>query len=80
LQLKYDIKILGITISFGNTTLQNGINNTQIVMNALNWDVPIYGGSGHSILQKFYTDNYFGEDGISGFQSSLLDTELKNLN
>jgi hypothetical protein len=36
-------------------------------MNALNWDVPIFGGLGHSILQKFYSDGYFGDDGISGF-------------
>ena len=47
-------------------------------MNALNWDVPIFGGLGHSILQKFYSDGYFGDDGISGFQSSLLKTDLNN--
>lgn len=61
-----NIKVKGITIANGNTSVENGCRNTLLVLKTLNrLDIPIYAGAESSMLIKpGYYPKFHGSDGF----------------
>lgn len=65
-EANFNIKVKGITIANGNTTVENGCRNILLLLKTLNrLDVPVYAGAESSLLVKpgFYT-KFHGDDGF----------------
>lgn len=63
---KFNLKVQGITIVNGNTSIEHGSQNTLLVLKTLGrLDVPVYLGAESSLLHKrgFYTHHH-GTDGF----------------
>jgi inosine-uridine nucleoside N-ribohydrolase len=45
-----ECEVLGITVTYGNSTLNNCLQNTKIALSLLNWDIDVYPGADNSIL------------------------------
>lgn len=64
---KFNLKLKGITVVNGNTSVENGSRNALLLLKTLNrTDVPVFIGAESSLLSKkgFYT-NFHGKDGFS---------------
>ncbi|NP_001155174.1 inosine-uridine preferring nucleoside hydrolase-like precursor [Nasonia vitripennis] len=67
-------EIIGITCTYGNTKLENvEINVLKTLTIAERKDIPVYSGVHSGIIEKFSSDNFFGED---GFGDTEFDREI----
>lgn len=62
-----NVKVMGITVANGNTSVENGCRNVLLVLKTLGrLDVPVYAGAESSLLIKpDYKASFHGEDGFS---------------
>jgi inosine-uridine nucleoside N-ribohydrolase len=60
----YNVEILGITITSGNTSLSQTLKNTQLILKLCNReDIPIYK---EGVEEKPHNDFFFDVDGLGG--------------
>lgn len=73
LALKYetkirDIDILAITVTYGNTDLENAEKNLLKILTVANREnIPVYTGVKKPLINEYETDYYFGKDGFGDF-------------
>lgn len=64
---KFNLKLLGITLVNGNTSLNNSIQNSLLILKTFNrLDIPVYAGAESAIISKNGFYSYFhGRDGFA---------------
>ncbi|RWS30375.1 inosine-uridine preferring nucleoside hydrolase-like protein [Leptotrombidium deliense] len=59
-------QIVAITTLFGNTIVDNVVNNVILTLKIMNANsIPVYRGAHSSLVSESLTDSYFGKDGLS---------------
>ncbi|KAK5646870.1 hypothetical protein RI129_005334 [Pyrocoelia pectoralis] len=65
------VKIEAITVSVGNTNIENGCKNlVRLLEKAKRTDIPVYKGASSSLLCDTNYDGYFGKDGLGDMACS----------
>ncbi|XP_011175813.1 probable uridine nucleosidase 2 isoform X2 [Solenopsis invicta] len=68
LALKYeDVDIQGITVTYGNTNLENVKRNLLKILTIAERTIPVYVGSCKPLINDYKPDYYFGCDGFGDF-------------
>lgn len=62
-----DIEILAITVTYGNTNLENAEKNILKILTIADRKVPVYAGAPKPLINKYETEYYFGIDGFGDF-------------
>ena len=65
---KFKKRIIGITCTKGNTTLENVITNTLISIKQTGLKIKIYPGATKNMLDYVSSDDWFGKDGLNNIQ------------
>ncbi|XP_011638980.1 probable uridine nucleosidase 2 [Pogonomyrmex barbatus] len=63
----HDIDILAITVTYGNTNVENAEKNLLKILTVADRKVPVYIGAHKPLINKYTTDYYFGDDGFGDF-------------
>nr|XP_034185268.1 uncharacterized protein C1683.06c-like isoform X1 [Osmia lignaria] len=72
-------KVLAITCSYGNTYLDNVVNNVLKTLTIANrTDIPVYIGADRPLIQVYRPSMYFGSDGFGDFNFSKEITAERN--
>ena len=81
-----NVEILAITITHGNSSLENCYNNTKLVLNKLyenrkmEKQPPVYVGASLPIIGNTHIENpYFGKDGLVGKANTLYKSEIEEI-
>lgn len=63
-----EIEILAITVTYGNTNLENVEKNLLKILTVANRNnIPVYVGAQKPLINKYEIDDYFGKDGFGDF-------------
>jgi inosine-uridine nucleoside N-ribohydrolase len=65
---KFKKRVIGITCSKGNTTLENVITNTLISVKQTGLKIKIYAGTSKNMMDYVSSDDWFGKDGLNNAQ------------
>ncbi|XP_018344636.1 PREDICTED: inosine-uridine preferring nucleoside hydrolase-like [Trachymyrmex septentrionalis] len=63
----HDIEILAIGVSYGNTYLENTTKNILKILTVADKKKLVYAGADKPLINKYESDNFFGDDGFGDF-------------
>ncbi|KAG5316600.1 IUNH hydrolase, partial [Pseudoatta argentina] len=63
----HDIEILAIGVSYGNTYLENTSMNMLKILTVAGKKKLVYAGADKPLINKYESDNFFGDDGFGDF-------------
>ena len=80
--LHEDADIIAITVTDGNTSLENGTINTKLAIDKLfnhKKKPVIYMGAEKSLSTEFFAENFFGVDGLGGEREKYFKAEVDDI-
>lgn len=72
LAFSLNLNIVGVTTSYGNSTIENTTKNALSILQILNSNIPVYKGASKPLIKKSILAKSHGKNGLGGFS-------LKNL-
>lgn len=72
------LNIIGITTTYGNSTIENTTKNTLSILQILNSNIPVYQGSALPLIKKPILAKSHGANGFGGFSLAKINQKIQD--
>jgi inosine-uridine nucleoside N-ribohydrolase len=79
LAISSKLNIVGITTTYGNSTIENTTKNTLSILQILNSNIPVYQGSALPLIKKPILAKSHGQNGLGGFSLKNLQRKKEDI-